>query len=172
MHCQSQLPSGLTRWTGRVVLGWSCQNSQEHLIPTDTGIRKNSINWITQTGERAACETTWTSLWVRFCSRFLPVICQGVFPCHCCPRLTHWGPVLCKAALWQSSFVKSTIQIKLNWKKKKSLTFLIIIDIPQGEILRGAPDQGKLAVTLCFLDYLIIAPTVVNFSPSCLLIFL
>ena len=32
-----------------------------------------------------------------------------------CPRLTHWGPVLWKATLWQSPFVKSTIQITLNW---------------------------------------------------------
>ena len=45
-----------------------------------------------------------------FCSRFLPVICQGVFPWHCCPRHT-----LCKAALWQSLFVKRAIQIKCNW---------------------------------------------------------
>ena len=49
---------------------------------------------------------------------------------------------------------------------------LIIIDIPRGEILRGAPDRGRLAGTLCFFHFLIIAPTVVNFSPSCLLIFL
>ena len=73
----------------------------------------DSINWI----ETGANQRQIVPLWVRFCSRFLPVICQRVFPCHCCPRLTHWGPVLCKAALWQSSFVKSAIQIKLNWKK-------------------------------------------------------
>ena len=58
--------------------------------------------------------------------------------------------------------------VALGW----SLTFLIIIDIPQGEILRGAPDRGRLAVTLCFYHFLIITPTVVNFSTSCLLIFL
>ena len=58
--------------------------------------------------------------------------------------------------------------VVLSW----SLTFLIIIDIPRGEILCGAPDQGRLAVTLWFFHFLIIAPTVVNFSPSCLLIFL
>ena len=58
--------------------------------------------------------------------------------------------------------------VVLGW----SLTFLIIIDIPWGEILRGAPDRGRLAVTLCFFHFLIIDPTVVNFSPSCLLIFL
>ena len=46
-----------------------------------------------------------------------------------------------------------------------SLSFLIIIDIPRGEILHGAPDRGRLAVTLCFFHFLIIAP-------SCLLIFL
>ena len=56
--------------------------------------------------------------------------------------------------------------VVLGW----SLTFLIIIDIPRGEILRGAPDRGRLAVTLCFFHFQIIAPTVVNFSPSCLLI--
>ena len=52
------------------------------------------------------------------------------------------------------------------------LTFLIIIDIPRGKILHGAPDRGRLAVTLCFFHFLIIPPTVFNFSPSCLLIFL
>ena len=52
--------------------------------------------------------------------------------------------------------------VVLGW----SLTFLIIIYIPWGEIF------GRLAVTLCFFHFLIIAPTVVNFSPSCLLIFL
>ena len=56
--------------------------------------------------------------------------------------------------------------VVLGW----SLTFLIIIDIPQGEILHGAPDRGRLADFV--LHFLIIAPTVVNFSPSCLLIFL
>ena len=58
--------------------------------------------------------------------------------------------------------------VVLGW----SLTFLIIIDIPRGEILCGAPVRGRLAVTLCFFHFLTIAPTVVNFSPSCLLIFL
>ena len=58
--------------------------------------------------------------------------------------------------------------VVLGW----SLTFLNIIDIPRGEILHGAPDRGRLAVTLCFFHFLIIALTVVNFSLSCLLIFL
>ena len=62
----------------------------------------------------------------------------------------------------------SSFCVVLGW----SLTFLIIIDIPWGEILRGAPDWGRLAVTLCFFHFLIIVPTVVNFSPSCLLHFL
>ena len=39
--------------------------------------------------------------------------------------------------------------VVLGW----SLTFLIIIDILQGEILRGAPDQRRLAVTLCFFHF-------------------
>ena len=55
-------------------------------------------------------------LWVRFCSRFIPVS-QEVFPCHCCPRLTRWGPVLCKAALWLSPY-KSAIQI--HWIELKN----------------------------------------------------
>ena len=58
--------------------------------------------------------------------------------------------------------------VVLGW----SLTFLVITDIPRGEILRGAPDRGRLAVTLSFFHFLTIAPTVVYFSPSCLLIFL
>ena len=36
----------------------------------------------------------------------------------------------------------------------------------------GAPDRGRLAVTLCFVHFLINAPTVFYFSPSCLLVFL
>ena len=37
--------------------------------------------------------------------------------------------------------------VVLGW----SLTYLIIIDIPRGEILRGAPDQGRLAVIVFLL---------------------
>ena len=51
-----------------------------------------------------------------FCSRFLPVS-EGVFPCHCRPRLALRGSqarALCKAALRQSCIVKSAIQITLN----------------------------------------------------------
>ena len=51
-----------------------------------------------------------------FCSRFLPAS-EGVFPCHCRPRLALRGSsarALCKAALRQSCIVKSAIQIKLN----------------------------------------------------------
>ena len=40
--------------------------------------------------------------------------------------------------------------VVLGW----SLTFLIIIDIPRGEILRGAPDQGRLVVTLWLYEIL------------------
>ena len=52
----------------------------------------------------------------------------------------------------------SSSYVVLGW----SLTLLIIIDILRGEILCGAPDRGRLAVTLCFFHFLIIAPTVVH----------
>ncbi|CAB1349969.1 unnamed protein product [Coregonus sp. 'balchen'] len=45
------------------------------------------------------------------------------------------------------------------------LTVLVIILTPRGEILRGAPDRGRLSVVFHFL---IIAPTVDFFKPSCL----
>ncbi len=41
-------------------------------------------------------------------------------------------------------------------------------DTPRGEILHGAPVRGRLTVILNFLHFLIIAPTFVTFSPSCL----
>ncbi len=55
-------------------------------------------------------------------------------------------------------------RVVLGW----SLTFLRIIDTPRGEILHGAPVRGRLTVILNFFHFLIIAPTVVAFSPSCL----
>ncbi len=55
-------------------------------------------------------------------------------------------------------------RVVLGW----SLTFLRIIDAPRGEILHGAPVRGRLTVILNFFHFLIIAPTVVAFSPSCL----
>lgn len=48
------------------------------------------------------------------------------------------------------------------------LTVLVIILTPQGEILRGAPDRGRLSVVLYVFHFLIIAPTVDFFTPSCL----
>ncbi len=54
-------------------------------------------------------------------------------------------------------------RVVLGWY----LTFLRIIDAPRGEILHGAPVRGRLTVILNF-HFLIIAPTVVAFSPSCL----
>ncbi len=54
--------------------------------------------------------------------------------------------------------------VVLGW----SLTFLTIIDTPWGEILHVAPVRGRLTVILNFFHFLIIAPTVVAFSPSCL----
>ena len=35
-------------------------------------------------------------------------------------------------------------------------------EVPRGEIMRGAPDRGRLAVTLCFFHFLIIAPTLIT----------
>ncbi len=48
------------------------------------------------------------------------------------------------------------------------LTVLVIILTPRGEILRGAPDRGRLSVVLYIFHLLIIAPTVDFFTPSCL----
>ncbi len=53
-------------------------------------------------------------------------------------------------------------RVVLGW----SLTFLRITDTPQREILHGAPVRGRLTVILNFFHFLIIAPTVVAFSPS------
>ncbi|KAG1974135.1 hypothetical protein F2P79_001229 [Pimephales promelas] len=55
---------------------------------------------------------------------------------------------------------------KRDSKRGESLTFLMITDAPQGEILHGAPDRGRLTVILNFFHFLMIAPTVVAFSPS------
>ncbi|CDQ75408.1 unnamed protein product [Oncorhynchus mykiss] len=48
------------------------------------------------------------------------------------------------------------------------LTVLVIILTPRGEILCGAPDRGRLSVVLYVFHFLIIAPTVDFFKPSCL----
>ncbi|CAJ0967659.1 unnamed protein product [Ranitomeya imitator] len=50
------------------------------------------------------------------------------------------------------------------------LTVLVIILTPRGEILRGAPDRGRLSVVLYVFHFLIIAPTVDFFTPSWLAI--
>ena len=47
------------------------------------------------------------------------------------------------------------------------LTILVIILTPQGEILCGTPDRGRLSVVLHVFHFLIIAPTVDYFKPSC-----
>src|SRR4029434_629338 len=49
-----------------------------------------------------------------------------------------------------------------------SRTVWRIIDCARGEILHGAPDRGQLTVVWCCFHLLIITPTVVCFSPSCL----
>ncbi len=46
------------------------------------------------------------------------------------------------------------------------LTVLMIILTPRGEILRGAPDRGRLSVVLYVFHFLIIAPTVDFFTTS------
>ncbi len=48
------------------------------------------------------------------------------------------------------------------------LTVLVIILTLRGEILHGAPDRGRLSVVLYVFHFLIIAPTVDFFTPSCL----
>ncbi len=48
------------------------------------------------------------------------------------------------------------------------LTVLVIILTPRGEVLRGAPDRGRLSVVLYVFHFLIIAPTLDFFTPSCL----
>ncbi len=48
------------------------------------------------------------------------------------------------------------------------LTVLVIILTPRGEILRRAPDRGRLSVVLYVFHFLIIAPTVDFLTPSCL----
>ncbi len=48
------------------------------------------------------------------------------------------------------------------------LTVLVIILTPRGEILRGAPDRGRLSVVLYVFHFLIIAPTFDFFTSSCL----
>ncbi len=59
----------------------------------------------------------------------------------------------------------SSSRVVLGW----SLTFLMIILTPWGEILHGAPDRGWLMVILYFFHFRIIASTVVSFSSSFLL---
>jgi integral membrane sensor domain MASE1 len=65
-------------------------------------------------------------------------------------------------ALWRS-FTRSP-HVVLGFL----FTVLVIILTPQGEILRGAPDRGRLSVVLYVFHFLIITPTVDFFTPSCL----
>jgi hypothetical protein len=65
-------------------------------------------------------------------------------------------------ALWRS-FTRSP-RVVLGFL----FTVLVIILTPRGEILRGAPDRGRLSVVLYVFHFLIIAPTVDFFTPSCL----
>ena len=56
----------------------------------------------------------------------------------------------------------------LSWSSGLFLTFLITRFTPRWEILCGSSDRGWLIVNWCFFHFLIIAPTVDSFSPSCL----
>ncbi len=71
--------------------------------------------------------------------------------------LCYFVPALCR------SFTRSA-RVVLGFL----LTVLVIILTPRGEILRGAPDRGRLSVVLYVFHFLIIAPTVDFFTPSCL----
>ncbi len=66
-------------------------------------------------------------------------------------------PALCR------SFTRS-LRVVLGFL----LTVLVIILTPRGEILRGAPDRGRLSEVLYVFHFLIIAPIVDFFTPSCL----
>ncbi len=78
--------------------------------------------------------------------------------------LCYFGPSsLGSLALWVHSFTRSP-RVVLGFL----LTVLVIILTPRGEILRGAPDRGRLSVVLYVFHFLIIAPTVDFFTPSCL----
>ncbi len=66
-------------------------------------------------------------------------------------------PALCRSFTWSPRVVLGFL-----------LTVLVIILTPRGEILRGAPDRGRLSVVLYVFHFLIIAPTVDFFTPSCL----
>ncbi len=71
--------------------------------------------------------------------------------------LCYFVPALCR------SFTRSP-RVVLGFL----LTVLVIILTPRGEILRVAPDRGRLSVVLYVFHFLIIAPTVDFFTPSCL----
>ncbi len=91
-------------------------------------------------------------------SRGTRLALQDLSPCYWCYFVT-LVPALCR------SFTRSP-RVVLGFL----LTVLVIILTPRGEILRGAPDRGRLSVVLYVFHFLIIAPTVDFFTPSCLLI--
>ncbi|XP_070398413.1 uncharacterized protein [Nothobranchius furzeri] len=86
---------------------------------------------------------------------------QDLIPCRCSVLLIvafiTVVPALCR------SFTRSP-RVVLGFL----LTVLMIILTPRDEILRGAPDRGRLSVVLYVFHFLIIAPTVDFFTPSCL----
>uniref|UniRef100_A0A3P9CBE0 C2H2-type domain-containing protein n=1 Tax=Maylandia zebra TaxID=106582 RepID=A0A3P9CBE0_9CICH len=86
---------------------------------------------------------------------------RDLIPCRCSVLLmvtfVTLVPALCR------SFTRSP-RVVLG----SLLTVLIIILTPRDEILRGAPDRGRLSVVLYVFQFLMIAPTVDFFTPSCL----
>uniref|UniRef100_A0A3P9D839 C2H2-type domain-containing protein n=1 Tax=Maylandia zebra TaxID=106582 RepID=A0A3P9D839_9CICH len=86
---------------------------------------------------------------------------QDLIPCRCSVLLmvtfVTLVPALCR------SFTRSP-RVVLG----SLLTVLMIILTPRDEILRGAPDRGRLSVVLYVFHFLMIAPTVDFFTPSCL----
>jgi len=96
-------------------------------------------------------------------SRWTCLALQDLSPSRCSVLLmvafVTLFPALCR------SFIRSLCAV-LGFL----VTVLIIILTPRDEILRGAPDRGRLSVVLYVFHFLTIAPTVDFFTPSCLLI--
>ncbi len=120
------------------------------------------------TFSHASSGSSWCSLanfrWAWTCaglSRGTLLALQDFNPWRCSVLLMVTIETVVPALFW--SLTRSS-RVVLGW----SLTFLRITDTPRGEILYGAPIRGRLTVILNFFHFLIIAPTVVAFSPSCL----
>uniref|UniRef100_A0A3P9DV41 Uncharacterized protein n=1 Tax=Maylandia zebra TaxID=106582 RepID=A0A3P9DV41_9CICH len=86
---------------------------------------------------------------------------RDLIPCRCSVLLmvtfVTLVPALCRSFTSSPRVVLGSL-----------LTVLMIILTPRDEILRGAPDRGRLSVVLYVFHFLMIAPTVDFFTPSCL----